>query len=47
MRWGDGVDLVKLTSFLADSGSDSDSLTLAYPRYITFESEPSGGNDEE
>ena len=28
--------MVKLTSFLADSGSDSS--TLAYPRYVTFES---------
>ena len=47
MRLNDGVDLVKLSSFITDGGSDSDSLTLAYPRYVTFESELSGGNDEE
>ena len=29
---------MKLTSFLADSGSEGDSLTLAYPRYVSFES---------
>ena len=39
MRLNDGLDLVKLTSFTTDGGSDSDSLTLAYPRYIAFESE--------
>ena len=38
MRESDEVDMVKLTAFLADSGSEGDSLTLAYPRYVTFES---------
>ena len=47
MRWSDGVDLVKLTSFITDGGSDSDSLTLAYPRYVTFESDLTRINDDE
>ena len=38
-------DLPKLTTLIAVG--DSDSQTLAYPRYVTFESELSGGNDEE
>ena len=37
MKWSDGVDLVKLASFTTDGGSEDDSLTLAYPRYVTFE----------
>lgn len=47
MKKSDGVDLVKLSSFITDGGSDSDSLTLAYPRYVTFESELSRGKDDE
>ena len=47
MRLNEGVDLVKLTSFITDGGRGSDSLTLAYPRYVTLESELFRGKDEE